>query len=144
MVWLRRRYLVVDVVGSSMEPTFRPGQQVVARRVQGRRVRADDVVVVRDIDGIGPPGAPDVDDKLLRYAPCLIKRVVARSGDPVPRDLIPALRDVTEPVVPEGRIVLAGDNAVASYDSRKHGYYLEKQVIGKVVRPGRSVLGEEC
>ncbi|RSN71324.1 S26 family signal peptidase [Actinomadura sp. WAC 06369] len=126
--WVRRRYLVATVMGSSMEPTFRPGQRLVVRRVSGDAVHSGDVVVVRDVE----PGTPQASAG-RRLGPCLIKRVLARSGDPVPRDLVPALRDVSEPTIPAGRIVLVGDNADASYDSRTYGYYLERDVVGKVL-----------
>ncbi|MEV5827997.1 S26 family signal peptidase [Spirillospora sp. NPDC052242] len=129
LLWVRRRYLVATVIGPSMEPTFRPGQRLVVRRVAGDAVRPSDVVVVRDVE----PGTPQASPG-RRLGPCLIKRVLARSGDDVPRDLIPALRDVPEPVVPPGRLVLVGDNADSSHDSRAHGYYLERDVVGKVLR----------
>lgn len=53
VVWMRRRYLLVHVVGRSMEPTLRNGQRVFARRVRFGRVRSGDVVVLEPPDGGG-------------------------------------------------------------------------------------------
>src|SRR4051812_24629175 len=74
---VRRLLLVVRIDGASMEPTFRPGQAVLAvRRPPWRAVRRDDIVVCRLPAGIpGPPGL-------------LIKRVTGVAGDRVATDVL--------------------------------------------------------
>ncbi len=136
LLGIRRRYLIVSVSGSSMEPTLRAGQGVLARRCSGCQVRAGDVVIVQDVEGLDPgPGRKPLTAKQIgRSAPHLIKRVLARAGDPVPHEQIPALRDTAEVQIPQGRIVLIGDNSLSSNDSRHHGYYLEQHIIGKMIR----------
>ncbi|MFB9349180.1 S26 family signal peptidase [Streptomyces heliomycini] len=140
ILWLRRFYTVVTVSGTSMEPTFRQGDRVVVRRTGVRRLKCSSVVVVRDltyIRGPLPHGARlrrgDRQPAVSRTGPCLIKRVAALPGDPVPREGVPALRHVPETVVPAGRLVLLGDNRDASYDSREHGYFFTDQLLGHVV-----------
>lgn len=59
----------------------------------------------------------------------MIKRVYATSGEPVP-DGIP----VPDSVVPKGMLLLLGDNALSSYDSRVAGYFPADRVFGGVVR----------
>jgi hypothetical protein len=53
----------------------------------------------------------------------LIKRVVAVPGDPVPPGSVPARLATPDAVVPWGKLVVIGDNASASSDSRQLGYY---------------------
>lgn len=122
--WLGRRFVVVTVRGLSMEPTFRHGDRVLARRRVP--VTTGQVVVVES------PG----DGNLV------IKRVAAVPGDPVPRGRCPAIADVPERVVPPGRLVLLGDNAAVSDDSRRLGYFALDRVLGVVLRklPGRADL----
>jgi signal peptidase I len=110
-----------------MEPTFRHGDRVVVRRTARLAVSAGDVVVIERPSG----------DPVRRNQPAgirdgrrwMIKRVGAVAGEPVP-DGIP----VPDAVVPEGRLVLLGDNADASFDSREVGYFPASLVLGGVVR----------
>jgi signal peptidase I len=124
-VWLRRRLLVITVDGTSMQPTFQPGDRVLLRRVRPDRLRNGQIVV-----GVpGPPGRP-----LPRRPPLLvIKRLAAGPGDPVPRRTVPALASVPEPVVPAGRFVVLGDNPTGT-DSRQLGYFYAQNLLGVVVR----------
>lgn len=64
----------------------------------------------------------------------LLKRAVAIPGDPVPRDRVPALREVEGDTVPVGRLVLIGDNPDQSLDSRHFGYVAADRLVGVVVR----------
>jgi signal peptidase I len=122
---VRRRLFVVTVHGTSMEPTFRPGDRVLARRVELGSVRVGDVVIV----GARVQGAAlDVPD-----TPWIIKRLAAIPGDPVPRDRFAALAQVRESAVPAGKLVVLGDSP-RSADSRMHGYYDGNQLAGVVVR----------
>lgn len=114
-VWsLRRSWAVVTVEGLSMEPTFHDGDRVAVRR---RRfaVATGDVVVIR------PPR--------VGRAGFVIKRVAAVAGEPVPHGI-----PVPDAVVPDGKLVLLGDNAEASFDSRVAGYFSADRLLGGVVR----------
>ncbi|WP_229402979.1 S26 family signal peptidase [Micromonospora okii] len=142
---IRRRYVVVSVRGASMEPAFRSGDRVVVRRVALAQIRAGDVVVLRNpragqpaaasLRTLTTPEQPTTEPvQLHEIVPWVIKRVRAVPGDAVPRDEVTSLRDVAGTAVPPGRLVLLGDNAAVSIDSRQHGYYNEEFLLGIVVR----------
>jgi signal peptidase I len=129
LVLVRRRFVAVLIEGDSMEPTLRAGQRVLVRRVGPGRVRLGDVVVLANPNDLALElGSPA----------WLIKRVAAVPGDPVPRETVPALRNVTEALVPAGRLVLLGDNPAAGYDSRRTGYFTSDALLGVVARTLRS------
>ncbi|HEX7309301.1 S26 family signal peptidase [Lentzea sp.] len=107
-MWVR-----VTVRGSSMSPTLRDGQELLARRLF-RRPRRHEVIVFR---------VPDPD------LPHRVKRVAAVAGDPVPDWLAPAMPDVTH--VPAGFVAVAGDNP-RSQDSRQLGLVDCRDVVGVV------------
>jgi signal peptidase I len=115
---LRRRLLLVTVEGTSMTPTYSPGDRLLVRRVAFAALRRGDAVVLRP-PGAVPPGDP-------RY---LVKRAAALPGDPVPAG-VPA----DGPVVPAGRLAVLGDNAPGSADSRAMGLLPAGSVVGVVVR----------
>ncbi|WP_327350914.1 S26 family signal peptidase [Streptomyces sp. NBC_01304] len=134
---LGRRLTVVTVRGRSMEPSFLDGDRVLVRRT--RRLAAGDVVVLEQRDPHGQWSQPPLP---FRSAPAavharlwIIKRVAAVPGDTVPRATVPALASVPEAQVPDGRLVLLGDNPEASLDSRQTGYFPAVRVLGTVVRP---------
>lgn len=112
LVVLRRRYVVARVWGHSMSPTFHDGERVVATR--RRNYHVGDVIVFRPRST-----ATDVAWR--------IKRIAAIAGDPVP-DWLAA----DHPVVPAGRVVVVGDNAGHSEDSRQLGYIDLASVAGAV------------
>lgn len=124
LVVTRRRLVVIDVIGPSMQPTFRPGDRVLMRRRAGGQVRRGSVVVLRS------------------GRQWMIKRVVAVPGDPVPDSVRPAVRHAGR--VPSGRLVVLGDGE-RSADSRLWGFVPVDAVLGSVVRSmpsrGRSVRG---
>ncbi|WP_018353344.1 S26 family signal peptidase [Longispora albida] len=124
VVAVRRRYVVVTVDGLSMAPTVRPGDRVLVRRCGPAGASAGRLAVTE------PPAGTRWDH--ARRPGLLIKRVAAAPGDPVPR--VRALRDRPEPRVPEGRIVLLGDNPDESLDSRSWGYFHTDRIVGVVVR----------
>lgn len=126
---VRRRLFVVTVRGTSMEPTFRPGDRVLARRVGLAAARVGDVVIVGARDS---PGGS-----------WIIKRLAAIPGDPVPRARFAALAQVPESTVPAGKLVILGDSP-RSADSRQHGYYDGDQLAGVVVRKLRDSPGPEA
>jgi signal peptidase I len=113
---LRTGYLAVRVHGASMEPTLHTGDRVLVRRARPDRLRRGQIVV------IAHPGDP----------PLLIKRAVALPGDRTPH--LPALRDAAGSRVPAGSLVVLGDNAGASFDSRQAGYFGADALVGVVVR----------
>ena len=162
-LWLRRRYTVVDIVGASMEPSYRSGDRVLVRRTPCAKVLRGQVVVFeRDYGDVEPPGDPATSVEQRPVEPgaargpvahgpvgarrpswvghpgrdrsWMLKRAAAVPGDPIPRDQIPALRHVPEPMVPAGHLVVLGDNAAASLDSRQFGYVTRERLLGVAVR----------
>jgi signal peptidase I len=109
LMWLRRRLMVVTVVGLSMEPTLRAGERLLARR---GAAATGDIVVLRN-----PKGDP----------PLLVKRLVAAAGEELPATLGGG-------VVPEGRVAVLGDNARHSLDSRHFGLLPVEDVMGIALR----------
>jgi signal peptidase I len=139
--WVRRRYLITTVDGPSMEPTLRSGDRLLVRRT--RRVRAGQIVVVR----IRPPmldaPPPDVAEDAATVVPfepehpggrLYVKRAIAVAGDPVPVDRVPLLRAAPGAAVPRGALVVLGDNAATSWDSRDYGFVRGEQFVGVAVR----------
>jgi len=131
--WLSRRYVIVTVEGRSMEPGYREGDRLVVRRARGEAVRRGQVVVFRDDldDSRSQPGGADLPAELPPgVSPWILKRAVAVRGDPVPR--LATLEG--ESRVPRGRLVVMGDNAAHSFDSRHFGYLPADRVLGVVRR----------
>lgn len=115
--WLRRHVIVATVDGPSMEPTFRDGERLLARRRRLSRLKPGDVVVLE------PPNA-------FGGSQWVIKRVVALPGDRVPGEVPSSGRSV----VPDDALVVFGDNRDRSADSRQHGFYSGRQLFGVVLR----------
>ena len=126
LLWLRRTWLVVDVIGESMAPTFMDGDRVLVRRVRVGALRVGDVVVFG-----GPLHDDDRPPPELGRPVMVVKRVAALPGDPMP-DSVPAEDGGT--TVPPARLVLLGDNADRSMDSRVWGPVPLDGVRGAVVR----------
>ncbi len=121
-LWLRGRYVVVTVRGSSMSPTFADGDRVLVRRRPGSACRPGDLTVFAN--PVRPDGA-------IADPRWLVKRVAAVAGDVVPEDVRAAVND--ESVVPAGALVVRGD-ADRTQDSRHFGYVPTDSVLGTVVR----------
>jgi signal peptidase I len=117
---LRRRLVVVTVDGSSMWPTYSPGDRLLIRRTRIDQVRRGDVVIATRPE----PGLPAGWQREL-----IVKRAVAVAGDPVPSGV-----PVAEEIVPEGQVVLIGDNPAGGYDSRTTGYFATGALLGVVIR----------
>ncbi len=115
--------MVVTVRGDSMEPALRHGDRVLADRADMSAVRVGDIVVLE-------PGRAT--NRSTAY--WMIKRVVAVAGDRVPPGSVPARSAARDTVVPCGMLVVAGDNAAASSDSRQLGYFPIEGVLGVVRR----------
>ncbi|WP_149100683.1 S26 family signal peptidase [Actinoplanes teichomyceticus] len=127
---VRRRVTVVDVCGVSMQPTLQPGERVLARRVPAGRLRAGDIVVYQVTELLTRASAPE-----RRYGRSWrIKRVAAGPGEPVPEPIAEATGSVAGAVVPDRVILVLGDNAARSVDSRHTGPVPWADVYGVVWR----------
>jgi signal peptidase I len=122
---LRRRFVVVRVVGVSMEPVLREGQRVLVRRAVVEAVKRGDLVVFA-LASVRPQFEGD--------PPWMVKRAVAVSGDPVPHESVPPSVGAEHTHVSEGRLVVRGDNPVRSFDSRRTGFIDGSTLLGVVVR----------
>lgn len=110
-----------------MEPTFQHGDRVAVRRTGRSAISSGDVVVIEPPDA--DPARRDSPLRLPGGRRFVIKRVGAVAGEPVPHGI-----PVSDPVVPDRKLVLLGDNADASFDSRAIGYFSTDRVLGSVVR----------
>ncbi|RSM45239.1 S26 family signal peptidase [Amycolatopsis balhimycina DSM 5908] len=123
LLWVvRSTFVIVRVRGSSMAPTLRDGDRILA--VRHLPIRRNRVVVVH--------AGPHVRPASVTSDGYLVKRVHAVPGDVVPARDYPALR--ATPKVPEGCLILRGDNADHSFDSRHAGYFPAAAVRGTAVR----------
>jgi signal peptidase I len=124
----RRRWVVVTVEGNSMSPTLHDGQRLVARRLIHPRIDQDlsrgDIIVF-----VLPSWR---DNPELRHISHRVKRIAAVPGDLVPEWARQALAVTADARVPEGQVVVMGDNPV-SQDSRELGY-IDAHCIVAVVR----------
>jgi len=142
---LRRRYVVVAVTGPSMLPALRDGDVVLVRRAPVAVVRRQDLVVLRQPppwrgvhswrDGRPLPetGSWGSDGRRRPPPAWIIKRSVAVAGQPVP-DAFSAATAQLGCVVPDGCVLVLGDNRPRSVDSRRFGYVTEADLLGVVVR----------
>jgi len=117
-----RRHVVVTIEGTSMAPTYAPGDRLLVRRCGLAEVSRGQAVVVLRPDLVtgwevaGRAGGRPGD------SPWFVKRATALPGDPLP-----------EGSVPPDHLYLLGDNP-ASEDSRRWGFCPGERVIGVVVR----------
>jgi signal peptidase I len=119
----RLMLLRVTVRGVSMEPTFREGRQVLVLRTPLSRPSVGDVIVLRHGEQL------------------VIKRLAAVAGDRVPPQVRGAVGAGPEDRVPDGRIVVLGDNTALSLDSRAQGYLRRSAVMGVVLGATRPSQG---
>ncbi|TDE27159.1 S26 family signal peptidase [Nonomuraea mesophila] len=126
LVRLRRTYSIIRVDGDSMAPALVDGDRVLARRVPASRLRRDQIAVVAD--------------RSPRGAGLVIKRIAALPGDRVPEIAKDVIADER---VPEGRLVLLGDNASTSYDSRALGFFPLSDVHAVAVRKATAAPREK-
>ena len=145
-----RRHVVVTVEGTSMAPTFRPGDRLLVRRCGLAGVHRGQAVVVLRPDLVtgwqvaGRAGGMPGDSAWF------VKRATALPGDPLPTPpdtgsgAAPATATAADPnpeaataiatgSVPPDHLYLLGDNP-ASEDSRRWGCCPGERVVGVVVR----------
>ncbi|HEY2505892.1 MAG TPA: S26 family signal peptidase [Streptosporangiaceae bacterium] len=133
-IWLlRRRIAIVSVFGPSMRPTLRTGDRVLVRRAGLDDLRRGLIVVVEQPAGDGTWSTPSVRWPADSRA-WLIKRLAALPGDPWPASISPGSAE-RSPVVPAGQLVVLGDNADWSLDSRKLGCIPAERLLGVMLRP---------
>jgi signal peptidase I len=131
---LRRRIAIVAVVGPSMQPTLIAGDRVLVRRATIDEVRTGQIIVFEKPDGDGTWATEPLRWPVGRRE-WMIKRVAAVPGDPLPAAMASATACTTEPSVPAGKLVVLGDNADRSFDSRKIGFIPAERLLGVMLRP---------
>jgi signal peptidase I len=131
-VSVRRQFTVVTVAGDSMMPTLAPGDRVLVRRTRASQIRRGQVVVLQRPDAHGCRAG--LRHPASRGGAWMIKRVAALPGDIRPADCLPTTAGSVARRVPPGQLVVLGDNASWSQDSRQFGYLPAQRVLGVVVR----------
>lgn len=115
---LRRRWILVKVEGTSMEPGLHDGDEVLAKRTRGIEVGQVAVVAAPD------PRLGWAEIAKRHRGPWWVKRVAAGPGEPMPGGGGP---------VPAGHYFLLGDNP-AGDDSRRHGPCPAAAITGVMIR----------
>lgn len=128
--WLRRSLVQVTIDGDSMAPNLVDGQTVLLRRNRSVRVNRGDVVAMAPefIETAVPVSEGDRSGGRL----WIVKRVAAAPGDPIPPGLGVLAERAGEPV-PDGHLVLLGDNPDHSHDSRQDGLVDLDRLRGKII-----------
>ena len=119
--FLRRRWVIVRVVGESMSPTLTSGQRLIMRRRGQRMAELGDVIAFHTPAHIAQPPA------------FRVKRVVAVAGDPMPSWLHATRSDDSLALVPTGFVAVRGD-AKKTEDSRHLGLIPAESIIGYLPR----------
>ncbi|CAM3120366.1 S26 family signal peptidase [Stackebrandtia soli] len=129
--WFRRTFLITTVSGRSMQPTYHDGDRLLVRRTTAAAVKRGDAVVLTSDQPPRRESSVEGESDVTWREPgkLIIKRAVALPGDPVPAGI-----PVPDRTVPAGRLVILGDNADASYDSRAAGFYAVDNLVGVVLR----------
>jgi signal peptidase I len=117
-----RHHVVVTVEGTSMTPTYRPGDRLLVRRCGLAGVQRGQAVVVLRPDLATGWKVAGRSGGMPGDSAWFVKRATALPGDPTP-----------EGAVPPDHLYLLGDNP-ASEDSRRWGWCPGERVIGVVVR----------
>lgn len=126
--------LVVQVRGPSMEPVLPAGQRVLCRRNRrGFTPTAGRLVVAVAPRLLGDRWCWPTSRRRPTRTKLMIKRVAAGAGVPVPATVSGAAGLPAGAPVPPGFVVLLGDNAACSTDSREFGLVPVGHVVGPVV-----------
>jgi signal peptidase I len=134
---VRWRRVIARVEGESMQPTLYAGDRLLVRRGAAGLHTGCVVVVEQPMGGKGwwrPGGRRPAVGWRRGGGVWSVKRVVAVAGEPVPYDRAPVLGGGPGSLVPLGQLVVLGDNAAASFDSRAYGYVPVDRVLGVVLR----------
>lgn len=128
LLFLLTEFRLVVVHGDSMLPTYRNGQTVLVNQLSifGRRWKRGDVVLVRANNEV------------------LIKRIYRLSGETMTiaesarflgvKEFFEPTKDKNAPFkVPDGYVVVLGDNTAVSDDSRAFGPVKMSDVLGAVI-----------
>ncbi|WP_169748018.1 signal peptidase I [Pseudonocardia acaciae] len=125
VIGVRRRFVVVRVTGTSMEPVLLEGQLVLVRRAGIDAVRRGDLIVFAlTAVRMAVPGDP----------PWMVKRAIAIAGDPIPHESVPPAVSLERTHVPDGHLIVRGDNSRRSFDSRIAGFIDGRALLGVVLR----------
>jgi signal peptidase I len=107
---------IVTVVGTSMLPTFEPGQIIIAVRPVG--LKTGDVVLINtDSEG------------------SMVKRIAALPGQPIPNEytyVVSGGLQKSPAICPENCVWIVGDNPKESIDSRTYGAIPLSQIQGVI------------
>jgi signal peptidase I len=128
-------FRMARVSGHSMEPTFRPGQWLLVRRLNwpSPPLRMGEVIVfdkdgerlVKRVAALPGQRPPEADQVALWRTRQLVRGRSLRLEGPI---------GVLEEPVPPGKLYVLGDNAAVSDDSRSFGPIPQSAVIGRVLR----------
>lgn len=120
-IFFYKNFKTIEVQGNSMEPTLMEGERLLVSSAYWLvgEIKDNDIVVIRNIE----------------EGDTIIKRVYKSAGETVDLANVPDSWDITQGkyVVPPGTIYVLGDNREVSQDSRHHGPFDLKDVLGKVV-----------
>jgi signal peptidase I len=116
-----------------MQPALTAGDRVLVRRARITDVRPGQIVIFEK---------PDDDRGWVTQPPrwtagrreWMIKRVAAVPGDRLPGAMVAAAAHLAGPSVPAGKLVVLGDNAARSCDSREIGYIPAERLLGVMLR----------
>ncbi|MER5549017.1 S26 family signal peptidase [Streptomyces sp. NPDC002589] len=134
--WRISSFVVVTVRGISMRPALSEGDRVlVRRRVVPRRGQLVVIEQPRRTEPywVGVPVGLNRSGHFPEGRQWMIKRVAAIAGDSVPADMT-GNGSIDGRNVPEAHILLLGDNAAVSFDSRHLGFVPMERVLGTVWR----------
>lgn len=125
---LRHKFVMVSVSGTSMKPTFQPGDRMIVHRRSAEDLEIGDVVVFQHplaYDGWESLPMP----RCIANGQWAVKRVAALPGDIVPDSVRISMRCPYR--VPIGKIVVLADDD-RGYDSRQWGFIPLERVLGSV------------
>jgi signal peptidase I len=156
VVVVRRRFLVLRISGNSMAPAIRDGDLVRARRIGPDEIRVMDIIAIKappsNLEIVRRVAMPPTRTPIVQWeevAPAnrplaeqtVVKRVAAVAGDVIPAvDGLAGAGTVLGP----GLVVVLGDNAAESMDSRHFGPVRADGVQGRVELAALRVNGRSA